>query len=176
MTGGINDANFRFTTLGHLPNGSAVTTSIYAPYEPGFLADAVEAIESVMAETRTHLKRAQIDRPEIDPAKLVETTGKPRRYGVGETKRQEVQWLILSGVPHAEVVRRSGVSSGTVSAIRQELKASVPLYRNTESEFCGPIACLLDDDQDRDHPQVFERIGGPGRIRTCDNTVMSGGF
>jgi integrase len=27
--------------LGHLPDGSAATTSIYAPYEPGFLADAV---------------------------------------------------------------------------------------------------------------------------------------
>ena len=46
--------------LGHIPSGSAATTSIYARYEPGFLADAIEAIESVMAEIRVHLKRARI--------------------------------------------------------------------------------------------------------------------
>jgi hypothetical protein len=150
--------------LRHLPSGSAATTSIYAPSEPGFLADAVEAIESVMAEMRTHLKLVQIDRPEIDPAELAETTSRPRRHGIGETKRQEVRWLILSGVPHAEVVPRSGASSGTVSAIRQELKASMPLDRNTESDLCVPIACPLDDEQDRDHPQVFERSGGAGSL------------
>ena len=38
--------------LGHLPSGSDATTSIYAPYEPDFLGDAVRAIEDVMAEIR----------------------------------------------------------------------------------------------------------------------------
>ena len=162
--------------LGHLPDGSAATTSIYAPYEPGFLTDAVAAIESVMAEIQTHLKHAQIDRPEIDPAEFVDIVGKPHRHGIGETKRQEVRWLILSGVPHAEVVRRSGVSSGTVSAVRQELKASMPLYRNTESQICVPFACHDADDERDAEPQAFEKIGGPGRTRTCDNAVMSGAF
>jgi hypothetical protein len=66
---------------------------------------------------RKHLKSAQIDNPEIDPADLAATTAKPLRHGIGERKREDVRFLILSGVPHAEVVRRSGVSSGTVSAI-----------------------------------------------------------
>jgi hypothetical protein len=31
--------------LGHLPSGPDATTPIYAPYEPDFLADAIQAIE-----------------------------------------------------------------------------------------------------------------------------------
>ncbi len=162
--------------LGHLPNGSDATTSIYAPYEPGFLAEAVAAIESVMAEVRKHLKRAQIDRPDIDPADLVHRIGKPHRHGIGETKREEVRFLILSGVPHAEVVARTGVSSGTVSSIRQEMKAEIPLYRNTESDPCVPFACRVDGEDDDSKTQVIEKLGGPGRTRTCDNAVMSGAF
>jgi len=51
----------------------------------------------------------------------------------GDAKREEVRFLILSGLPHAEVVKRSGVSSGTVSLIRNEIRAVIPLYRNSES-------------------------------------------
>jgi len=91
-----------------------------------------------MADVRKHLKRARIDEPEMDPADLTATTGRRYRHGIGERKREEVRFLILSGVPHAEVVQRSGVSSGTVSAIRQELKAEIPLYRNTEINLCVP--------------------------------------
>jgi hypothetical protein len=80
--------------LGHLPDGSAATTSIDAPYEPGFLTDAVEAIESVMSEVRTHLKHARIDRPDVDPAEAANTSLKTHRRGVGETKREEVRFLI----------------------------------------------------------------------------------
>jgi hypothetical protein len=162
--------------LGHLPDGSAATTSIYAPYEPGFLADGVRAIESVMDEIRAHLKRAQIDKPDIDPAELAEPGRKPHRRGIGDTKREEFRFLILAGAAHADVVRRSGVSSGTVSAIRQELKAQMPLYRNTESAICVPIACPTSHEEGEALPQVIENIGGPGRTRTCDNTVMSGAF
>jgi len=162
--------------LGHLPDGSAATTSIYAPYEPGFLSDAVAAIDSVMMEVRKHLKRAQIDRPDIDPADLAEPSAKQPRRGIGERKREEVRFLILSGVAHAKVVRMSGVSSGTVSAIRQELKAEIPLYRNTEGEICVPFACRKPLDEENPESQLIEKLGGPGRTRTCDNTVMSGAF
>ena len=54
--------------------------------------------------------------------------------------------MILSGLPHKEVVKRSGVSSGTVSLIRQEIRAVVPLYRNSDSGLCVPFACLADDE------------------------------
>ena len=162
--------------LGHLPSGSAATTSIYAPYEPGFLADAADAIEDVMAEVRTHLKRAQIDRPEIDPAALAGAEVNPPRKGIGEAKRAEVRFLILEGIPHGQVVRRTGVSSGTVSAIRQALKAEMAVYRNTEMRVCVPFACRDGEDDAMLNSQVPEKIGGPGRTRTCDNTVMSGAF
>jgi Phage integrase family len=162
--------------LGHLPDGSAATTSIYAPYEPGFLEEAVSAIESVMAEVRSHLKHARIDSPEVDPAELAAGVSTSRQRGIGERKREEVRFLIFAGVPHAEVVRRSGVSSGTVSSIRQELKARMPLYRNSEPVDCVPLACRGPDDEGLVDYQVIEKIGGPGRTRTCDNTVMSGAF
>lgn len=149
--------------LGHLPDGSAATTSIYAPYEPGFLSDAVDAIEGVMTEVRNHLRRAQIDKPDVDPADLSEATGKPHRHGIGERKREEIRFLILSGIAHAEVVRMSGVSSGTVSAIRQELKAEIPLYRNTEGQVCVPSACPNDDLEGEAESQPIEKNGGPGR-------------
>ena len=82
--------------------------------------------------------------------------------------------LILSGLPHAEVVKRSGVSSGTVRLIRSEMREVIPLYRNSESGLCVPFAWLSDENSDDGYPQPLENIGGPGRIRTCDQTVMSG--
>ena len=96
-----------------------------------------------MEEVRKHLKRVQIDRPQAALGSEIEIslTGRARRHGVGEDKRQEVRQLILSGVPHAEVVRRTGVSSGTVNVIRQELRAATPLYRNTKFGGCVPHAC-----------------------------------
>ena len=165
--------------LGHLPDGSSATTSIYAPYEPGFLSDAIAAIESVMMEVRKHLKHANIDQPNIDPSTITEAARKSHPRAVGETKRQEVRFLILSGVPHKEVVRLSGVSSCTVSGIRQELRASTPLYRNSESDICVPNACPTSEnehDLGEELFQAFEKIGGPGGTRTPDNTVMSGAF
>ena len=86
-------------------------------------------------------------------------------------------WSIYSArLTHAKVVERSGASGGTVSLIRQELKRSLALYRNTESHGCVPIACQSDETDEHLDAQAFEKIGGPGRIRTCDNAVMSGGF
>jgi hypothetical protein len=74
------------------------------------------------------------------------------------------------------VVRRTGVSSGTVSAIRKVLKAKMPLYRNSEPADCVPFACRDPQTEEMPGSEVVEKIGGPGRIRTCDNTVMSGAF
>lgn len=34
---------------------------------------------------------------------------------IGEAKRKEVRFLILSGLSHAEIVKRSGIASGTVT-------------------------------------------------------------
>ena len=84
--------------LGHLPSGSDATTSIYAPYEPEFLRDAVAAIEDVMGEI------------------------------------------------------------------------------NTEGLVCVSFACRDEETAQATQPQAIEKIGGPGRTRTCDNTVMSGAF
>ncbi len=83
-------------------------------------------------------------------------------------------FLILSGLPHREVVLRAGVSDGTVSAIRQQLKAERPVYRATESASCVSFACAEGDDKQSSTAQPIEIIGGPGRIRTCDQAVMSG--
>ncbi len=160
--------------LGHLPKESDATTSIYAPYEPEYCSEAVAAIESVMGEIRKHLKRANIDQPVIDAAALAKTIPSKAKRGIVGAKREEVRFLILSGLPHAEVVKRSKVSSGTVSVIRKEMRAVIPLYRNSESGVCVPFACREDESSDSEDDQVPGNIGGPGRTRTCDLTVMSG--
>ena|SRR6185437_243105 len=94
--------------------------------------------------------------------------------GIGTAKREEVRFLILSGLPHREVALRGAVSGGTVSKIRQQLRAEMPLCRNTESAVCVSFACREDDDEQSSTGQDIEIIGGPGRIRTCDQAVMSG--
>ena len=160
--------------LGHLPTGSDATTSIYAPYEPDFCAEAVAAIDSVMDEVRVHLKIASIDEPMPDAAAIAVKPRVEPDTGVGTAKREEIRFLILSGLPHREVVLRAAVSDGTVSKIRQQLRAEMPLYRNTESAVSVPFACREDDDEQSSTGQAIEIIGGPGRIRTCDQAVMSG--
>ena len=127
--------------LGHLPKESDATTSIYAPYDPEYCSEAVAAIENVMSEIRKHLKRADIDQPVLDVQEIAKSIPSNTKGGVGDAKREEVRFLILSGLPHAEVVKRSGASSGTVSLIRKEIRAVIPLYRNTESGLCVPFAC-----------------------------------
>jgi len=129
-----------------------------------------------MAEIHGHLQLARIDRPDIDPADLAPKEHRPHPRSIGEEKRSLVRQLILAGHGHAAVVRLSGVSSGTVSKIRRDIKANLRLYRNTEGPICVPFACRDDETTQIAQTQVFEKIGGPGRTRTCDNTVMSGAF
>jgi len=160
--------------LGHLPKNSDATTSIYAPYDPDYCSEAVAAIESVMGEIRSHLRRANIDQPAVDAEALAKSIPSKTIAGIGDTKREEVRFLILSGLPHAEIVRRSGVSSGTVSLIRREIREVVPLYRASESGVCVPLACHARESLNDAEDQPIESIGGPGRTRTCDQTVMSG--
>jgi hypothetical protein len=132
-----------------------------------------------MGEIRKHLNRATIDHPEMPHADLPNLSVKRHPRAIDVTKREEVRFLIMAGIPHREVVRRSGISGGTVSAIRQELKASMPLYRNTNADICVPNACpTVENEVDEDDVllQPLEKIGGPGGTRTPDNTVMSGAF
>jgi hypothetical protein len=118
--------------LGHLPTGSAATTSIYAPYEPGFMHEAVAAIEDTLVEIRRHLSRAQLDRPGgiFGSGPRFELTSRARRKGIVLAKHQEVVDLLQQGIVHSEIVNRTGVSSGMVSYLRQKLKeAGVLPYR-----------------------------------------------
>ena len=160
--------------LGHLPKDSDATTSIYAPYDPEYCSEAVAAIEDVMKEVRKHLKRANIDQPTMDVAALAKSIPSKVKRGVGDAKREEIRLLILSGLPHKKVVLRAKVSSGTVSLIRQEIREVMLVYRNSESTVCVPFACHDGGSSSLNDDQVVERIGGPGRTRTCDLTVMSG--
>lgn len=74
--------------LGHLPSGSDATTSIYAPYDPDFLGDAVRAIEEVMLEVRRHLKRVRIDEPRLVPDEPVARLASPHPRSIGAGERR----------------------------------------------------------------------------------------
>jgi hypothetical protein len=150
--------------LGHLPKGSDATTSNYAPYDPDFCAEAVEAIERIMADVRGQLKRANIDQPTLDVAAAATVLGKDTSdHGDGSLTREEIRFLILSGVPHAEIV--PGTSDGTVSLVRKELREAVPLYRNSESRAGVALACAENRVRKNGTSKNADFIGGPGRIR-----------
>jgi integrase len=164
--------------LGHLPKGSDATTSIYAPYDPDYCSEAVAAIEAVMAEVRTHLTVADLDRPIRDVAALARSIPSATKGGIGEAKREEVRRLILAGHTHQEVVLRAKVSSGTVSAIRRDIRHSFSLYRNSGQPKNRRLraTCVPKNDDSANHRlmQAVEKNGGPGGTRTPDQTVMSG--
>jgi hypothetical protein len=68
------------------------------------------------------------------------------------------------------VVLRSKTSSGTVSLIRQELRAAIPLYRNRnipsgtqKKTLCAPFACRDNKFSDEKIGQMLDKIGGSGR-------------
>lgn len=92
--------------LGHLPQGAAATTATYAPYEPGYLCAATAVIERIMDDIGTG-KRLMAIKGHDTPV-----SGRAIRGGIGNSKRNEVRRLILAGVPHAEIVRQTGVSGG----------------------------------------------------------------
>ena len=81
--------------------------------------------------------------------------------------------LILGGVAHQQIVEATGVSSGTVSVIRRNIKAQMPLMRATG---CVTVALLSAKGRLREVQKGQEKVGASGRTRTCDNTVMSGAF
>ena len=151
-----------------------INGKVYAPYDPEYCTDAVAAVEGVMAEVRRNLPRASIDEPVLDVETLAKSIPSKTTAGIGDAKREEIRCLILSGYPHAEVVKRSGVSSGTVSLIRKEIRESVPLYRNSESPTASRLRAARGEIAIDKNTQAIEIIGGPGRTRTCDQTVMSG--
>ena len=93
--------------------------------------------------------------------------------GIPEEKREQVRKLILGGLAHQQIVEATGVSSGTVSVIRRNIKAQMPLMRAT---VCVTVALLSAKGRLREVQKRQEKVGGPGRTRTCDNTVMSGAF
>ncbi len=117
------------------------------------------------------------------PADPVARLPKPHPRSIDEARSPLIRQFILSGTLHKELVRQSGVSIGTVSKIRQQLKANVTFFRNTEGQICVPVACpnrnIAPTKAQMSAERgscLIEKIGGPGRTRTCDNTVMSGAF
>lgn len=109
--------------LGHLPHGAAATTAVYAPYDPGYLAAAADVINRIMIDVGAPARLPAIQ------GSGAPISGKALRGGIGEAKRDEVRRLILAGVPHAEIVRQTGVSGGTVSGIRQALRAAMGILK-----------------------------------------------
>jgi hypothetical protein len=149
-------------------------SSIYAPYEPEYFAEAVAAIESVMAEVRKHLKRAFIDQPARDAAALAKSISSKTKRGVGDAKREEVRFLILSGLLTCR---------GCSARWRFEWHYQPPPQGDTRSNSslsqfrigaCVPFAFRESTSSDSDNTQPVEKIGGPGWTRTSDQTVMSG--
>ncbi len=118
--------------LGHLPDDEV--TAIYAPYEPDYLTGMVDAIEEVYAQVaKLTVHRSLMLEPRLVVGGAPQLVALPRAIlgGIGDAKRAEVRRLILDRVPHAEIVRQTRVSSGTVSTIRKEVSSVTSLLRVT---------------------------------------------
>ncbi len=117
-----------------------------------------------MCELRPHLKRARIETPLAAEDVPAELTGRARRRGFGEEKRRAVIGLLLAGVAHRQIVERTQVSSGTVSAIRRELKTLGPLYRADSSDSCVPFACRGPENARAPPKQRVKSLVGPAGL------------
>jgi hypothetical protein len=101
--------------LGRHAKGYAATTSIYAPFEPEYCVQAVDAIEDVMAEVRKSLKVRSID----DPAQIfLETRHLSRnRAFLSEAKTEKLHRLILARQSVNELAQHFGCSTTTVGEV-----------------------------------------------------------
>ena len=120
--------------LGHLPQGAAETTAVYAPYEPDYISAATPAIETVMQRLGQLTTTPLVAKPTdvVGDGHLVAApTGKAVRRGIGEAKRADVRRLILEGVQHAQIREQASVSDGTICAIRKTLRAGAPILRTS---------------------------------------------
>lgn len=118
--------------LGHLPRGADATTAIYAPYEPDYLTEAADVIREIFHQVDQRCERKIIMRSQLvvgGAPVFLPIDGMASRAGIGEARRVEVRRLIIEGVPHGEIVKRTSVSSGTVSNIRAALRAELPVLR-----------------------------------------------
>jgi hypothetical protein len=127
-------------------------------------------IEAVFDDLRKQVRPGLLSPPSVDGAAQLRLRSSGR--GIPEEKREQVRKLILGGVAHERIVEATGVSSGTVSVIRRNIKAQMPLMRATG---CVTVALLSAKGRLKEVQKGQEKVGGPGRTRTCDNTVMSGG-
>jgi hypothetical protein len=77
---------------------------------------------------------------------------------------------------------------GRFGHLRVGPAATASIYAPDEAGFLGQAVHAIEEEHARKHGssgsdlerdlqlQPIESDGGPGRIRTCDNTVMSGAF
>ena len=119
---------------------------------------------------------AEVYIPQLEPHGVTFVSAIEKADGLTESDRLRTEPDHPRRRVHKEVVARSGVSSGTVSHIRQELRASMTLDRAIPRPVCVPDACRDGGVEDLPPPNIAGKAGGPGRTRTCDNTVMSGAF
>jgi hypothetical protein len=73
-----------------------------------------------------------------------------------------VRKLILGGIAHQQIVKTTGVSSGTVSVIRRDIKAQMLLMRATG---CVTVALLSAKGRLSEVQKSQEKIGGPTRAK-----------
>jgi len=105
--------------LGHLPQGSARTTAIYAPLDAHDCTEAVSALEDIMNELRVLLRRGDLD----NPFALNAGDSEKRRYGIwlSEPKRSELEQLVMEQIGVMEISRRMQISTTLVYRYRERL-------------------------------------------------------
>lgn len=108
--------------LGHLDNGPGSTTDIYAPFEPEYCAEAVAALEDVMAEVRNCLKTRSLDDPYAVISAPEGASSWEKRLSPSQTKQLEA--IILEGRAVKKIARMFGISTTSVYKHRRRLNGT----------------------------------------------------
>ena len=104
--------------LGHLPQGAAKMTRIYAPFEPQHCGEACAAIESFMTDVRKHLKKASLDDPEA--LVVADARGRLTNGHLGAEKVALIRKLIESGTGVMDITREAEISTTMVYWYRKK--------------------------------------------------------
>lgn len=107
--------------LGHLPQSSSATTTIYAPMDPDYCNDAISAIELELGEIQKCLKSPyDLRDPQTVRSYLAELET-PQGH-LRDSQKVELENLIMSQVPPHEIHRQLGISYTTIRKHRLRLK------------------------------------------------------
>jgi integrase/ACT domain-containing protein len=150
--------------LGHLPQGGAKMTRIYARFGPKHCQEACQAIERYVTEVRSRLKVANLDDPAVVTA-IAKAKARCNNGTLTDSRRDAIRAAIRDGIGHNEALRVFGISSPTFYKYRNEV-----LGKPTPAESRRNSGFLTEEQREALRMSIQN---GVGRDEACRNFGIS---